>query len=122
MKVEKIRQWCPELEEGLRDTFGRDHDAIVAGVNRFGLEAYRLFDGEAYMVTRVEKGVLTCCCYQGARVIETMEWMHQRSAALGLHAINFHTRRPALQRLLRRFNFQLDEYVFRAEVGHGQRQ
>lgn len=116
MKIEKIHIWCPELEEGLRDTFGRDHDAIVDGVNRYGLEAYRLFDGEAYMVTRVEKGVLTCCCYQGARVVEAMRWMTERARALGLHAINFHTRRPGLKRLLREFPFKLDEYVFRAEV------
>jgi len=116
MKIEKIRHWCPELEQGLALTFGDDHDEIVESVNRGWLEAYRMWDGEAYMVTRVEKGVLTCCCYQGARVVEAMAWMRSRSAALGLTHIMFFTRRPALARLLRKFNFELSDYVYRAKV------
>lgn len=116
MKIEKVFPWSAELDTGLSDVFGRDYAAIVKGVNRRWLEAYRLWDGEAYMVTRVEHGVLTCCCYQGSRVVEAMRWMRGRSAALGLKAIDFHTKRPALQRLLREFRFELDEYVFRAEV------
>jgi|SRR5581483_5882640 len=116
MKIEKIRQWTPELEAGLSQTFGRDHDLIVESVNKGWLEAYRLWDGEAYMITRVELGVLTCCCYQGGRLVEAMDWMRARSSALGLTAIVFHTKRPALARLLRKFNFQHEEHVFRAEV------
>jgi hypothetical protein len=116
VKIEKVFPWSPELDAGLSDVFGRDYAAIVDGVNRRWLEAYRLWDGEAYMVTRVEQGVLTCCCYQGTRVVEAMRWMRERSVALGLKAIDFHTRRPALARLLKEFRFQLDEYVFRAEV------
>lgn len=117
---EKIRQWTPELEDGLRDTLRRDRDALAEGVNRGWLEAYRLWGGEAYMVTRVERGVLTVCCYQGRRVAEAMLWMRGRAATLGLHAIVFFTQRPGLARLLGRVvNFQLDEYVYRAELGRG---
>jgi len=116
MKIEKIRQWCPELDQGLSLTFGRDRDAIARGVNNGWLEAYRLWDGAAYMVTRVEHGELTCCCYQGERVIEAMRWMRATCARLGLHAIRFHTQRPGLQRLLHEFGFQLDAYVFRVEL------
>lgn len=116
MKIEKLRRWCPELEAGLSLTFGRDHDQIVEGVDRGWLEAYRLWDGAAYMVTRTELGVLTCCCYQGSRLVEAMDWMRARSSALGLKAIVFHTRRPALARLLRKFRFEHEEHVFRAEV------
>jgi hypothetical protein len=115
VKFEKVRPWCEELDRGLAQTFGHDHDAIVAGVNSGYLEAYRMWDGAAYMVTRVEKGVLTVCCYQGERVVEAMRWMNARSRMLGLHAIVFYTRRPGLARLLKEFDFQLDDYVFRAD-------
>lgn len=116
MKIEKIRQWCPEVEQGLSDTFGHDHDAIVEGVNQGWLECYRLWDGQAYMVTRVERGVLTCCCYQGARVCEAMRWMRARASALGLHAIVFFTRRRGLARLLREFGPSAEETVYRIAV------
>jgi hypothetical protein len=116
MKIEKIYPWCGELDQGLSEVFGNDYDAIVRGVNARHLEAYRMWDGAAYMITRVELGVLTCCCYQGARVVEAMRWMRGRSAALGLHAIVFYTQRPALARLLKEFNFELQDYVFRAKV------
>jgi hypothetical protein len=116
MKIEKIRTWCAEAEIGLALTFGHDRDALVEGVNCGALELYRLWAGQAYMITRVDRGVLTCCCYQGARVVEAMRWMRAQCDRLGLHAIVFYTRRPALGRLLSQFHFELDEYVFRAEV------
>jgi hypothetical protein len=116
MKIEKVFPWSPELDVGLSKTFAGDYDDIVLGVNARQLEAYRLWDGEAYMVTRVEKGVLTCCCYQGARLVEAMTWMYGRAASLGLTDVMFFTPRPALQRLLKKFPFKLDAYVFRAKV------
>lgn len=117
MKIEKVRQWTDELDRGLSQTFAHDYDAIVEGVNRGWLEAYRLWDGEAYMVTRVERGVLTCCCYQGARVCEAMRWMRARSVALGLSAIVFYTKRRGLPRLLREFEPEAEETVYRIKVG-----
>jgi hypothetical protein len=116
MKIEKIFPWSPELDQGLSETFAGDYAEIVQGVNARQLEAYRMWDGAAYMVTRVEKGVLTCCCYQGSRLVEAMDWMRARSSQLGLTDIVFFTKRPALQRLLRKFDFQLDAQVFRARV------
>jgi len=116
MVIEKVRPWCEELERGLADTFGHDRDAIVEGVNGGWLEAYRLWHGQAYMVTRVERGELTCCCYQGARVCEAMRWMRAQSSRLGLTAIVFFTRRPGLPRLLREFQPAAEETVYRIKV------
>ena len=113
---QKIRPWSTELDTGLSEVLRRDRQALVDGVNGGWLEAYRLWGGEAYMITRVEKGTLTCCCYQGARVREAMRWMRDRSQHLGLTDIVFFTRRPALARLLSEFDFQLDDYVYRARV------
>lgn len=120
MMFEKIRQWTPELEAGLSQTLRRDRDAIAEGVNRGWLEAYRLWGGEAYMVTRVERGVLTVCCYQGKRVAEAMLWMRGRASTLGLTSILFFTQRPGLARLLGPVvKFELDDYVYRADLGQG---
>jgi hypothetical protein len=116
MQLEKIRPWTPELDKGLSETFGHDYRALVEGVNGGWLEAYRLWAGQAYMVTRVERGTLTCCCYQGARVCEAMRWMRAQSVRLGLQHILFFTRRPGLARLLREFQPVAEETVYRIKV------
>jgi hypothetical protein len=116
MKIEKIFPWSPEAERGLSRSLGRDRDAIVTGVNSRGLECYRLWDGQAYMVTRVAEGELTVCCYEGARTVEACAWLRAQCQRLGIRWIRFHTERPALPRLLQKFNFQLAEYVYECEV------
>lgn len=116
MKIEKIFPWSDEADRGLSMCLGRDREAIIRGVNERGLECYRLWDGQAYMVTRVQEGELTCCCYQGSRLVEACAWMRAQCQRLGLTAIRFHTKRPALERLLHKFNFEHEEHVFRCKV------
>lgn len=118
MKIEKIHPWTGELDRGLEGTYGHDYAQIVEGVNRRWLEAYRLWDGAAYMVTRVENGVLTVCCYRGSRVLEAARWLRSRAAELKLSGFVFFTRRPGLARLLRAggLPFAQEETVYRLEV------
>lgn len=103
MKIERIRAWSAELAEGLGETVGRDLAEIREGVNLGWLEAYRLWDGAAYMVTRHEGRTLTCCCYRGERVAEALAWVLSRGPALGFDCVRFHTSRRGLPRLLRDF-------------------
>lgn len=116
MNIERIRQWTSEAEEGLCYALGDDRDIIAAAVNAGRLECYRLFGGEAYMVTRVERGTVTVCCYQGARAREAAEWLFEHARAKGLGRVRFHTRRPGLARLLKGFRFEHREHVFEARV------
>jgi hypothetical protein len=116
MKIEKIFPWSAEAERGLSRTFGRDLTEIIAGVNNRSLECYRLWDGQAYAVTRVERSELTICCYQGARLVEAMRWMRAQCQRRGIRAIRFHTARPGMHRLLKEFPFGLDMWIYRMEV------
>ena len=58
MKIEKLPRWCQEADEGLSETFDRDHDELVRLVNAGQLELFRLWDGAAYMVTRTDRRLL----------------------------------------------------------------
>lgn len=116
MKIERIRQWTQEAEEGLCYALGEDRDIIAASVNAGRLELFRLFEGEAYMVTRVERGTVTVCCYQGGRTREAAEWLFEHARRLGLGRVRFHTRRPGLARLLKGKGFEHREHVFEARV------
>ncbi len=116
--VEKVRPWNDEAERGLAQTFGHDRDLLIAGVNDGSLELFKLWGGAAWMITRMEAGVLTCCCYQGAHVRDAMAAMVAESHRLGLKAIQFYTRRPGLARLLAEFHPEPQETVYRIEL-HG---
>jgi hypothetical protein len=116
MKIEKLRAWSSECDEGLCYALGSDRDELVAGVNEGRLECYRLWDGEAYMITRTERGVVTCCCYQGARLREAAAWVIDRCRQIGITEVRFHTQRPALSRMLKPFHFQPVEQVFATRI------
>lgn len=116
MKIEKIFPWSDEADSGLSGALGADRAQIVAGVNSRGLECYRLWDGAAYMVTRVEDRELTVCCYQGTRSAEAFEWVRSQCKSRGIRSIRIHSAQSAVGRLLRKFDFRLAEYVYRCEV------
>jgi hypothetical protein len=116
LKFERRAQWCVEADAALSQTYGHDHDLIVQGVNCGALELWKLWDGEAWMVTRMEAGVLTCCCYQGSHVRDAMQHMVDDAQRLGLKAIVFFTRRPGLARLLSEFKPEPQETVYRISI------
>jgi hypothetical protein len=116
LRIEKVAQWCDEAERGLNQTLGYDRDQIVAAVTSGVCELWRLWDGEAWAVTRVEMGVLTCCCYQGTGARAWMRWLMEQGERMKLTAIQFYSRRPGLQRMFSEFKFEALETVYRAEV------
>ena len=117
MIIERIRTWNSEAELGLCYAIGRDREELLEGVNAGRLELFRLWAGEAYMVTRVERGTVTVCCYQGARLLEAAAWLVARARELGLRRIRCHVTRPAIARLVRRaIALELAEQVFEAEL------
>jgi hypothetical protein len=100
----------------LNETLGYDRDQIVAAVDNGVCELWKLWDGASWAVTRVEMGVLTCCCYQGTDARAWMDWLMDTGRRMNLKAIQFYTRRPALQRMFAEYNFEALETVYRAEV------
>lgn len=116
MKIERLRAWSDELARGLGETVGRDLAEIREGINLGALEAYRLWDGAAYMVTRLEGRTLTCCCYRGERVAEALAWVLERGPLLGFDRVIFHTRRKGLARLLRDFEPAQLETIYEIPV------
>lgn len=116
LTIEKVPTWAPAADIGLSETFGHDYEALVRGVNAGALELWRLWDGEAWAITRVEAGVLTCCCYQGRDARAWMQWLMQQGRRMGLSAIVFYTKRRGLARMFKEYGFLEQETVYRAPV------
>jgi len=108
--------WSAAAEAGLSETFGHDRDALVKGVECGALELWRLWSGEAWAITRVERGVLTCCCYQGRDARAWMRWLMEQGRRMGLTAVVFYTKRRGLARMFKEYGFLEQETVYRAPV------
>jgi hypothetical protein len=111
-----VPAWAPAADTGLSETFGFDYDALVKGVNAGVLELWKLWDGEAWAITRVEAGTLTCCCYQGRDARAWMAWLMEQGRRMGLTAVVFYTKRRGLARMFQQYGFLEQETVYRAPV------
>ena len=118
MKIEKLKTWSPELDQHLAQAAGADRLDIARAVDAGALEAYRLWDGEAYLVTRFEPGPnrLTVCCYEGGRVKEFAAWFLDQCRKRGIATIRYHACSEALARLLEPLPFRIKEYVYELDV------
>lgn len=73
---------------------------LEKGVSRF----VKIFD--TYFVLRVDGDVLTVVCAEGKNIKKASFIVNELACRLKLNFIEFHTKRPALARLLKRWNFK----------------
>lgn len=62
-----------------------------------------------YFVLRVDGNALTVVCAEGKNLKAASYWVVRLAEKLNLKSILFHTKRPALQRLLKHCNFNFFE-------------
>jgi len=118
--IEKILGWCQQAEQGLSQTYYRDHDSIVSGVQLGVLELWRFDGGRAWMVTREESGDLVVCCFQGEGLREYAPHIFAAARRSGFRGIRFFTNRPGLARILSAYGFQPEQTVYRCEVNENE--
>ena len=76
---------------------------IEKGVSRF----VKIFD--VYFVLRVDSDALTVVCAEGKALKRASHIVIELAKRLNLQYIDFHTKRPALARLLKHCNFKFFE-------------
>lgn len=100
----------------MSETLGYDRDLIAAAVDNGVCELWKLWGGKSWAVTRIEMGVLTCCCYQGVEAMAWMAWLMEQGQRMNLTAVQYYSARPGLARMLAQWGFRPIETVYRAEV------
>lgn len=113
---------CPwgEARPGLVGTFGDDELELEREVADGLAHCWRLEDGSAYLLTRLEIAPqgdeLVIICAKGRGVADAMPAIQQRARELGIGSIRFHTPTPALGRLAGRYGFAEVERVYRVKL------
>lgn len=123
MAVDQITrlQWGAELAAGIEATVGDDGAAIARDVQTGAAAGWRINDGAAYLVTRMEciadRVEFVVVAAQGRGLLEIAPILYDAARQAGCARVRWHTQRPALARLIgRAFDVREVERVFSVEV------
>ena len=124
MNVQRLIELTPRARYVLRGTLDAPLEADVAAGRA---QLWEINDGESFAVTRLEGAPgmplheLVVCAYAGRDVRAFAAMVVESARRQGVPSIRWHTRRPALARMLTAYRPELAEYVFRVEVPAGAR-
>lgn len=75
-------------------------------------QCWRLQHGRAYMLSRAENSELVVCCFEGENLKNITDHIIKNAKASGFKSIRFHTKRPAIAKLINN-KFKHVEHVFK---------
>ncbi len=96
----------------LSKSVGDDGVALKKQCDSGIAQCWRLQKGQAYMLTRAENKELVVCCFEGENLGEIITGVIQAVKNSGFSSIRFHTKRPAILKLIRQ-DFEFVESIFR---------
>lgn len=99
-----------EVCEVLQSTFGDDRQIIEQEVKQGVAQCWQI--GQAAAITRREGPELVVVCLAGRGGLEAGRVICQAAKAAGCETIRFHTKRPALGRMMAPLGAALREYVY----------
>jgi hypothetical protein len=99
----------------LSKSVGNDGLALKKQCDSNIAQCWRLQEGKAYMLTRAEDKELVICCFEGENLGVIITGVIEAAKNSGFSSIRFHTKRPAILKLIRQ-DFELVEHVFRRNL------
>jgi hypothetical protein len=100
--LEKMPTLSPGIERNLRIAIDSDYKELSSQIKAGIAELWRVNEGEAYAITRLEKpATLMVCCYQGSGVAGFAQYIVEVAKRNGMTKVAFHTERRGLPRLIK---------------------
>ena len=94
-----------------------------ADIEKGRCQLWRVNPGRLFIITRIEDRELVVCCAAGRGMVAAAVYLLAAAMNQGLTSVRFHSRRPALARLMRKAGFPFvavercgDETVYRMGV------
>lgn len=113
MKFKKLEKLNGAVAVRIKTVSGEDFEYLLKEVDAERAELWECDGGDSYMITRVETDHLVVCCYEGKNVKHAVPHLIAAAQEKNLSAVRFHSKRPALARLLKEYKPELVEYVYR---------
>lgn len=93
-------------------SIGVDGEALEVECNSGLAQCWKLQGGRAYMLVRIENKELVICCFEGSNLAKIAGFIISAAKSNGFKSIRFHTKRPALAKLINQ-HFEHVEHVFK---------
>lgn len=108
-------------ENAITEAFGSDAGFIRREIESGSCALWRLNRGQVYMVTRGEGAECVIVALEGVGLHDVAPDIIASVKRSGFESIRFHSKRPALCRMLKRYGFQERERVYELSLGgeHG---
>ena len=91
-----------------------DRDAIAEDIEQGYSELWEIDGGASYLVSRIESQYVVGVCFGGEDLPGASEFILRAAAKLG-KPVRLHTKRPGMGRLMKRFNPEVLETIYRIE-------
>lgn len=125
MIVTRLKEITPEFEAAIKPLMGVSFYRMCDSVVNEYAEAWKIEhdDGEtSFMVNRFIENELLIIAYAGQCLTTMAAAIIEQAQKSGCEAISFHTKRPALNRLLDKFGFECvgQFYTYEKVLDNGQ--
>lgn len=114
----RLKKLNPDAIATLGDSLGEkaDCDFITDEINNGVSELWQVNDGDAYCVTRIENDELVIVAFGGKGLLDVTDALFSAAQAQKLSSIRFHTKRPALARMVKKYKPSMAEYIYRIKT------
>ena len=112
LKIERLDGWNNEADQSLIVSVGNDYQLIKDMVNHGSAKLYKLDDGDAWLVARVEGNELVCMCFEGVGMAKWARAIIQEAKKAGLASVRMHTNSRAVARIARSVGATIKETVY----------
>ena len=117
MKITQLYELIPSAEKGLDKTFRGAKELFRAQIKNKTAQLWQI-EHDSWMITRVEKEgnekpELVVCCFQGKNLRQVTQKIVSSAKAQGFGSIRYHTQHKGLNRLLKGYEFEPLETVYR---------
>ncbi|MDQ6970926.1 MAG: hypothetical protein Q9M16_10495 [Mariprofundus sp.] len=120
LNIERLTHWTNEAGESLCFSVGDDEAEIKRQVNAGISRLYRLDDGDAWLVTRLERFgkrvELACLCFEGRNMAKWAKIIKIEAKKAGVDVIRFHVKNDAVARLVRFTGAKKRETVYEVVI------
>lgn len=101
-----------EIAPHVKSAMLGDDEYFKKAINSGECQAWRFLSGDLWMITRSEGEELVVCCIEGAGLKDAAPKIIEAARHGEFKTIRFHTRRPALGKMLHGFGFEELERIF----------
>ena len=105
-----------EISTHVKGAMSGDDGYFEKAINSGQCQAWQFLGSDLWMITRSEGRELVVCCIEGSGLNDAAPQIIRAAVGGRFETIRFHTKRPALGKMLSGFGFEEFERIYKLEL------